>query len=67
MGADLEVGHTCSYLFDDSGTFVPQYSPGGNRWHVAFENVAVTRTMASVAACNVGFGFASNARLPGPK
>ena len=44
MGADLEVGHTCSYFFDDSDTFVPQYSPGGNRWHVAFENMKIGST-----------------------
>ena len=41
MGADLEVGHTCSYFLDDSDTFVSQYSPRGNRRHVAFENVKI--------------------------
>ena len=75
MRPDLEVGHTCSHFFDDSDPFVSQYSPGGNSRHVPFQNVesvpqivvAVTRTMASVAACISGFGLASKARLPEPR
>jgi len=41
MRADLKVGDTYSYFFDNSDTFVSQYSPRGNRRHVAFENVKI--------------------------
>ena len=44
MCPGLEVGHTCSHFFDDSDSFVSQYSPGRNGRHVAFQDVEIGAT-----------------------
>src|SRR5660397_287878 len=55
--ANFEVRNAYAHLFDDSDTFVPQYSAIRDRWHITFHDVQVRSTNRRLRDLDDGIGL----------